>query len=298
MSTDNLEKLAALLSRYTPHDGYINLPLPGVNVMRISQVDAVASRGMSSACICIVTQGAKRTIVGQDVYEYDNSRMVIYSTEVPIVAKILKASPAEPYLCLTLDIDSKKLAEVAQKVFAEGAPKSKRSSAVFIGPANSQIVDAAIRLIELIPQPEQAKLLVPLIMEEIYIRLLQSQIGNLVAQIGITDSHLQKISNAIAWLRDNYTEPMKIEELARRVNMSVSSFHHHFKAITSMSPLQFQKELRLHEAKHLMLAKMMDVSTACMHVGYSSVSQFSREYSRLFGQPPSRDIQVNFATPA
>ena len=290
---DNRQRLAQLLTRYTPHDGYISLPIPGVNVLRISRAEALPSRDISNACICIVAQGEKRSIVGQDVYEYDNSRMVIYSTEVPVVARILKASEAEPYLCLMLDIDTKKLAEMAQKVFAEGLPKTKESSTVFIGPACPSIIDAAIRLVELIPHPEDAKLLAPLIMDEIYIRLLRSRIGRLVAQIGISDSHLQKISTAISWLRHHYAEPIKVEDLASQVNMSVSSFHHHFKAITSKSPLQFQKELRLHEAKHLMLAQMMDVSTACMHVGYSSVSQFSREYSRLFGLPPSKDIRIH-----
>jgi transcriptional regulator GlxA family with amidase domain len=177
-------------------------------------------------------------------------------------------------------------------VFPYGLPKTAHTKPIFIGQANPHIIEAATRLIGLSAQTEVSTLLVPLVMEEIYIRLLQSHIGKLVVQIATRDSHLQKVSAAISWLQENFTEPMKVDELAERVNMSISSFHHHFKAITSKSPLQFQKELRLYEAKHLMLSKMMDVSTACMHVGYSSVSQFRREYSRFFGQPPSKDIQL------
>lgn len=288
----NTKPLAELLSRYTPHDGLFDLPIPGVHVFRASKIDELAVRGDSDPGICIIAQGAKRAIVGSDVYEYDGSRMVVYSTDVPVSAKIIQASEAEPYLCLIIDMDQQKLAETALKVFPNGLPKTTQTKPIFIGPANPHIIDAATRLIGLSAQGKESELLVPLVMEEIYIRLLQSNIGKFVVQIATTDSHLQKVSAAISWLQENFTEPMKVDQLAERVNMSISSFHHHFKAITSMSPLQFQKELRLYEAKHLMLSKMMDVSTACMHVGYSSVSQFSREYSRFFGQPPSKDVRL------
>jgi AraC-like DNA-binding protein len=217
--------------------------------------------------------------------------MAVYSTEVPVSAKIVKASEAEPYLCLIVDIEPQKLAELTVKAFPHGVPRGQHPRALFIGKANPKIVEAGSRLLELLAQPDDAEFLQPLIIDEIFIRLLRSDIGSLVAQIASNDSSLQRILRAISWIREHFKEPMKVEELAAMSNMSVSAFHAHFKTVTSMTPLQFQKELRLHEAKQLMLTRMMDVSTACMYVGYSSVSQFSREYSRLFGVSPSKDAR-------
>lgn len=283
--------LAKLISRYAPHDGLFDLPLPGVHLLRTANTDTNPTRAVTNPGMCIIAQGAKRVLIGQDVYDYDNSRMAVYSTEVPVSAKILKASEAEPYLCLIVDIEPQKLAELTLKAFPHGVPRVQHPRALFIGKANPKIVEAGTRLLELLAQPDDAEFLQPLIIDEIFIRLLRSDIGTLVAQIASTDSSLQRISKAISWIREHFTEPMKVEELATLSNMSVSAFHTHFKNVTRMTPLQFQKELRLHEAKQIMLTRMMDVSTACMHVGYSSVSQFSREYSRLFGVPPSKDAR-------
>lgn len=285
------KKLADLISRYALHDGFFDL-CPGVRLLRESSVDAHPARNISQPGMCIVAQGAKRVVLGDDVFEYDNSRMVVYSTEVPISASIIRASKDEPYLCLIVDIAPNKLAELSVKAFPNGMPKVQHSSAIHIGPTNPRIVEAGIRLLNLFAEPHEADLLIPLVLDEIFIRLLQSDIGALVAQIGITDSNLDKVSRAISWVRDHYAQPMKVDQLASRVNMSVSSFHQHFKAVTTMSPLQFQKELRLHEAKNMMLSKKMDVSSASMLVGYASVSQFSREYSRMFGVSPSQDART------
>lgn len=289
-------RLAELIARYAPHDGLFDLPLPGVHLLRTSTQETNPTRAVTKPGMCIIAQGAKRVLIGQDVYDYDNSRMAVYSTEVPVSAKILKASEAEPYLCLIVDIEPQKLAELTMKAFPNGLPKVQHSRPLFIGKANPKIVEAGSRLLELLCQPDDAEFLQPLITDEIFIRLLRSDIGTLVAQIAATDSSLQRISKAISWIREHFREPMKVETLATLSNMSVSAFHSHFKTVTSMTPLQFQKELRLHEAKQVMLNRMMDVSTACMHVGYSSVSQFSREYSRLFGVSPSKDARSQITT--
>jgi AraC-like DNA-binding protein len=289
-------RLAELIARYAPHDGLFDLPLPGVHLLRTSTQETNPTRAVTKPGMCIIAQGAKRVLIGQDVYDYDNSRMAVYSTEVPVSAKILKASEAEPYLCLIVDIEPQKLAELTMRAFPNGLPKVQHPRPLFIGKANPKIVEAGTRLLELLCQPDDAELLQPLITDEIFIRLLRSDIGTLVAQIATTDSSLQRISKAISWIREHFREPMKVETLATLSNMSVSAFHSHFKTVTSMTPLQFQKELRLHEAKQVMLNRMMDVSTACMHVGYSSVSQFSREYSRLFGVSPSKDTRSQITT--
>ncbi len=283
-------KLAKLISQYAPADGLFEV-CPGVRVLRESSQDAKPARNISQPGMCIVAQGAKRVVLGNDIFEYDNSRMVVYSTEVPISANIIRASIDEPYLCLIIDITPQKLAELTAKAFPHGLPRVPESRAIHIGPTNPKIVDAGIRLLELFSEPDDVDLLIPLLLDEIFIRLLRSHIGALVAQIGITDSNLQKVSKGISWVREHYAQPMKVDQLAAHVNMSVSAFHQHFKAVTTMSPLQFQKELRLHEAKNLMLSKMMDVSSASLQVGYASVSQFSREYSRLFGVSPSKDTR-------
>ena len=152
------------------------------------------------------------------------------------------------------------------------------------------MVDAAARLMECLAKPGDAELLAPLVIDEILIRLLRSPIGVRVAQMGFAESSVQRVAKAISWLRDNYSQPMKVEDLAEMVNMSVSSFHEHFKSVTSMSPLHFQKVLRLQEARRLMLSTIMDAGAASQRVGYLSASQFSREYSRFFGSAPTRDI--------
>lgn len=229
-------------------------------------------------------------MLGRNVYEYDESRMLVAAVEVPVAAQVTRASRAEPYLCLRLDFDPQRITELVWKVYPHGAPQPQEIGALYVGLTNAQIVNAATRLVELLAQPGDTELLAPLVLDEILIRLLRSPGGARVAQIGLAESCVQRIAQALSWLRAHFSEPMTVDALAQLVHMSASAFHQHFKAVTSMSPLQFQKVLRLQEARHLMLSMMMDVSSASLRVGYLSVSQFSREYSRLFGSSPARDI--------
>ena len=229
-------------------------------------------------------------MVGQEVYEYDPSRMLVYSVALPVAAQVTQASYSEPYLALRLDLEPQKIAELVLKVYPHGLPPVQERSAVYITPVDLSIVSAAIRLMECLAQPGDAELLAPLVVDEILIRLLRSPIGVRVAQMGFAESSVHRVAKAISWLRANFSQPMKVEELAELVHMSVSSFHEHFKSVTSMSPLHFQKVLRLQEARRLMLSTMMDAGTASQRVGYLSASQFSREYSRFFGSAPTRDI--------
>jgi transcriptional regulator GlxA family with amidase domain len=176
------------------------------------------------------------------------------------------------------------------KVFPHGLPPAHERNAVYVTPVDANMINAATRLMECFGQPEDAELLAPLVIEEILIRLLRSPIGVRVAQMGLTESSVHRVAKAISWLRENFSQPMKVEDLAELVHMSVSSFHEHFKSVASMSPLQYQKVLRLQEARRLMLSAVMDAGTASQHVGYLSPSQFSREYSRFFGSAPTKDI--------
>lgn len=260
----DLDTLAKLIERYAPHDGRFDLSVPGIHVVKATRPDEMAKRTISKTGMCIVPQGAKRVTLGQDVYEYDESRMVVYSSEVPVAASIIKASKQEPYLGLVLQFDLKRLSELVIKAFPHGVPKNPDMQPIYVGKSNPKIVNSAIRLMELINQQEDLDLLVPLVIDEILIRLLRSPIGASIAQIGMVDSNAHKVAKAIFWLKDNYADVMKIEDLAKRVGMSPSSFHQHFKSITSMSPLQYQKVLRLQEARHLMLSRLMNVSTASL----------------------------------
>ena len=283
-------QLARLLAAYAPHDGSFDMRAPGLMVSRISRVNKECVHALRISSLCIVAQGAKTVIVGDEVYEYDSSQMIVFSVALPVAAQVTQATPAHPYLSLRLELDPRKIAELVLRVYPRGLPSVQERSAVYLTPADDCTVNAAVRLMECLASPGDTELLAPLITGEILIRLLRSPIGVRVAQMGFAESSVYRVEKAISWLRENYFQPMKVDELADMVHMSVSSFHEHFKAVTSMSPLQYQKVLRLQEARRLMLSTMMDAGSASQRVGYLSASQFSREYSRFFGSAPTRDI--------
>jgi len=283
-------KLARCLAAHAPHDGSFELRIPGVHASRFSRINKECVHALRVPSLCIVAQGQKTTIVGNEVYDYDASRMIVFSVALPVASQVTQASHSEPYLAFKLDLDPRRIAELVLKVYPSGLPPAQERSAVYVTPMDASIVNAATRLMECLAQPGDTELLGPLVMDEILIRLLRSPIGVRVAQMGFAESSVHRVAKAISWLRANFSQPMKVEDLAELVHMSVSSFHEHFKSVTSMSPLHYQKVLRLQEAKRLMLSTMMDASTASQRVGYLSPSQFSREYSRFFGSAPTRDI--------
>jgi AraC-like DNA-binding protein len=286
----DVAKLARLIAAYAPYDGSFELRVPGAHVIRRSRTNTELAHAVAQPALCIVAQGAKEVMLGQEVYEYDAARMLVYSVDLPVAARLTRAGYAEPFLGFRLDLDPHKVAELVLKVFPHGLPRVHEDRGVCVALINMSIIKATIRLLELMAEPENAELLGPLVVDEILIRLLRSPLGARVAQIGLAESNVNGISKTVSWLRSNFSQSMKVEELAELAHMSVSSFHQHFKSVTSMSPLQYQKALRLQEARRLMLTRMMDAGTAGLHVGYLSASQFSREYSRLFGSAPTKDI--------
>jgi AraC-like DNA-binding protein len=289
-SEPDTAKLSRLLAAYAPHDGSFELRIPGLHASRFSRANTECFHAIRLPSLCIVAQGAKTTIVGQEVYEYDASRMIVFSVALPVASQITQASHSEPYLAFKVDLDPHKIAELVLKVYPHGLPPAQERRAVYVTPIDANVVNAATRLMECLAQPGDAELLAPLVMDEILIRLLRSPIGMRVAQMGFAESSVHRVAKAISWLRANFSQPMKVEDLAELVHMSVSSFHEHFKSVTSMSPLHYQKVLRLQEARRLMMSTMTDAGTASQRVGYLSASQFSREYSRFFGSAPTRDI--------
>ncbi|HZW93957.1 MAG TPA: AraC family transcriptional regulator [Candidatus Eremiobacteraceae bacterium] len=288
----DMANLARLIAAYAPYDASFELRVPGLHASRYSRINTECFHSVRLPSLCIVAQGAKTVIVGQDVYEYDASRMIVFSVALPVASQITQASYSEPYLALKLDLEPRRIADLVLKVYPHGLPpvQEKERRAVYVTPADVSIVNAAARLMECLGKPGDAELLAPLVVDEILIRLLRSPIGVRIAQMGFAESSVDRVAKAIYWLRTNFSQPMKVEDLAGLVHMSVSSFHEHFKSVTSMSPLHYQKVLRLQEARRLMLSTMMDAGTASQRVGYLSASQFSREYSRFFGNAPIKDI--------
>ena len=240
--------------------------------------------------ICMVAQGAKRVLLGDDTYVYDEHHLLIASVDLPTVVQIIKASRKKPYLGLVLKLDQR---EISQLMVDSNLPlprPQQSSRGMATCEVTLPLLNAFQRLIDLLAEPKDIPILAPIIQREIVYRLLVGDQGSHLRQIASAGSQSQQIARAIDWLKDNFTQPLRIDDLATQVNMSTSTFHHHFRALTAMSPLQYQKWLRLYEARRLMLTEHQDAATAAFQVGYESPSQFSREYKRLFGAPPLRDI--------
>jgi AraC-like DNA-binding protein len=238
----------------------------------------------------VAAQGSKAIMLGREVLEYDAAHLLVFAVDLPVSSQVTRASRKDPYLGFVMDLDPTRVAELAARVYPRGTPRTSDVGGLYAGRSTDAIVDAVSRLLELMAHPDDADLLGPLVVDEILIRLLRTPIGRRVAQIGDPKSGVQRIADAVSWIRAHFAQPITVDEMAGSVHMSASSFHQRFKAITSMSPLQYQKVLRLHEARRLMLFQSMDATEACRRVGYVSPSQFSREYSRFFGNAPVKDI--------
>lgn len=283
-------RLARLICPLAPHDGIFSQRVPGLSFGRNSRTDTESAHTFYNPCIGIAVQGSKTFTVGQKVYQYEGARIFVAPVALPARIQMTQASPSEPFLGVRLDLDPQRIADLVLKVYPQGLPAVRHWSAGYVINADLSIIGAVTRLVECLSSPIDSDLIAPLVVDEILIRLLCSPIGAHVAEMGIADSGVQRVAKAIAWLRDNFSLQIKIADLADLVHMSVSSFHEHFKSVTSMSPLQYQKALRLHEARRLLLSGELDTAAAHRLVGYVSHSQFSRDYKRFFGDPPSRDI--------
>jgi AraC-like DNA-binding protein len=290
-----LAELCRLLARHAPVDGVHDTGIPGVAAVRASQPGEEIGHALHQAALCLIAQGAKRVLLGEEVYVYDASRHLVFSVDLPIGAQVMRATPDEPYLCFRLDLPAQAVADVLLKTGAAAAPPPSAPTAavrgLFLSRTGAPLLDAVVRLLRLLDAPDDAAALAPLVQQEIIYRLLRSDEGPRLARVAHADSQAHRVARAIGWLKAHYAEPLRIEALARQVNMSASSLHHHFRAVTAMSPLQYQKQLRLQEARRLLLGEVSDAASAGHRVGYESPSQFSREYARLFGVPPARDAQ-------
>jgi AraC-like DNA-binding protein len=286
---ETLKTIGKSIARWTAQGELHTTAIPSLALFRRDEPTEPIS-GMYEPSICLVAQGAKRVLLGDDTYVYDAHHYLITSVHLPTVVQIINASREQPYLGLRLKLD---LREISQLMVDSNLPppRAQQSSrGMATGEVTLPLLTAFQRLIDLLAEQQDIPILAPIIQREIIYRLLVGDQGARLRQIASAGSQSHQIARAIDWLQGNYTQPLRIEDLAKQVNMSPSTFHHHFRALTAMSPLQFQKRLRLNEARRLMLIEPLDATTAAFQVGYESASQFSREYSRLFGASPLRDI--------
>jgi AraC-like DNA-binding protein len=240
-------------------------------------------------CLCVVVQGAKQVTLGDKTLSYDELQCLIISIDLPAIGRVTRASAVEPYLAMALEFDVQVMREVMEELDSPPQPNDGVGAAIFVDTMGPPLTDCMLRLMRMLETPQAIPVLYPAIMREICFWLLTGANGGEVCKLALPNSHTRRIADAIRHLRDNYARPVRVEELAEAARMSVSSFHQHFKTLTSMTPLQYQKQLRLLEARRLMTADGANVSAAAYRVGYESASQFSREYSRMFGAAPKRD---------
>jgi AraC-like DNA-binding protein len=285
------QELATLVIRHTHGKGN------GIHSTAIEQLELMQeSTAPTALCavyeptLCIILQGKKETLLGKETYHYGTAQYIVVTVDLPLSGLIVEATPDQPYLCFKLSLDATQLWNIIDQIQHISDQKDSSVRGLFVSDADESLIDCAIRLTRLLDTPQHIPFLAPMIVREIYYRLLIGEQDEAVRQIATFGSHMQRIAEAIKQIKAEFTKTLRVDDLAKQANMSPASFHRHFKAVTSMSPMQYQKQLRLMEARRLMRIEKTDVSNAAYQVGYESVSQFSREYSRLFGISPIKDI--------
>jgi AraC-like DNA-binding protein len=281
--------LTARITRLAPVDGMHKAAFPSLTLIRGS-VPTICMPAVYQPSLGIVVQGRKRALLNDEVLYYDALNYLVVSVTLPMMGQVLEASNERPFLCLRLDLDLEEIARLLLELGDRGAAPVAADRGLFVARMDEPLLDAVLRMVKLLDAPEDIAVLAPTVKREIYYRVLRGDLGQRLVDLAERDGCNHRIVRAIEWLKQRYAEPLRIEELAEAVHMSPSTLHHRFKAVTAMSPLQYQKHLRLHEARRLMFADGIECAIAGHRVGYESPSQFSREYRRLFGAPPRVEI--------
>lgn len=288
MNKNQQRELVALIGKYSKKDGLNDTAIGPLHYFKMS-APSTRMPVLYNASLCLVVQGEKEVMLEDETYHYAASEFLVLSVDLPATGHVTVATPEKPYLCLQVDIDPRQLSDLITETVQTEAHRASTQRALFIGSTNDQLTDALLRLARLLDTPADIPMLAPMVIREIYYRLLNGSHGRRVAQIAIKGTNMQRIACVIQMLKTKFSERIRVEDLAEMAHMSPSSFHFHFKEVTTMSPRQYQKRLRLLEARRLLLVEGTDAATAAYRVGYESTSQFSREYSRMFGAPPVRD---------
>jgi AraC-like DNA-binding protein len=285
----NRDELVERIMRAVPKDGPAQ-PLQGLHLYR-SCLPLEAVHSVVKPSFCVIAQGSKEVLLGDSRYRYDPSHYLISTVELPRASQILEASPERPYLSFRLELAPALVGSVMAEAGHVSPQNHKDARAIAVSPLDVNLQDAVVRLVRLLEAPSEAPVVMPLIAREIIYRLLVGEQGARLLHLAIMGGYTPFIARAVERLRQDFDQPLRIETLARELGMSVSGLHHHFKAVTAMSPLQFQKQIRLQEARRLMLSEDFDAASAAYQVGYHDASHFNREYKSLFGVPPMRDVQ-------
>ncbi|MFP3392691.1 AraC family transcriptional regulator N-terminal domain-containing protein [Brevibacillus sp. SIMBA_040] len=288
--TKQQNELAKIIERYSEKDGVHSTAIPSLFFMRDSNVTGLR-HGVYKPSFCMVVQGAKEVWLAQERFTYSPADYLVASVHLPVTAQVTEATSDVPYLGFKLEFTPSQILEVLHDSEIQVNPKENPKRAMFVSQLETALMDAVMRLARLLDNPEDIPVLAPLFTKEILYRVLQGQNGIILEQVVMEGSSTYQIKDVIEQIMKNYDRSFRIEELAEIANMSISSFHRHFKEVTAMSPIQFQKQLRLQEARRLLLTESADAADVAFRVGYESPSQFSREYSRMFGYPPRQDIK-------
>jgi AraC-like DNA-binding protein len=283
------EELADRIARATPGDCTVEVQ-PGLHFRRCSR-PTEPLHGFSKPSFCVIAQGSKELVVGDDRFRYDPAHYMISTVELPMIGQVVEASPERPYLGFWLALDP----SVVTSVMVESGVVQRGDGigvkSIDVSALDASLLDATLRLVRLVDVPAEYHVLAPLVIREIVYRLLNGAQASRMRHLATFGGHAHRMVRAVEKLRKNFNKPLRIDEVARELGMSVSGFHAHFRAVTAMSPLQFQKQLRLQEARRLMLSEDLDAAEAGYRVGYEDASHFSREYKRQFGEPPMRDVE-------
>lgn len=285
----NREELVERIAQVMREDGTAQ-PLQGLHLYR-SSLSREPIYGVMEPSVAVIAQGSKEILLGESRYQYNPSQYLLATIELPSVRRVIEASKERPYLSLRMELDPALVGSVLVEAGQISSPTHADVRAVSVSTLDGNLLDAFVRLLRLLDSPAEAPVIMPLITREIIYRLLVGEQGGRLRHLAILGGYTPQIVRAVERLRQDFDQPLRIETLARELGMSVSGFHHHFKAVTAMSPLQFQKRLRLQEARRLMLGEEFDAASAAHRVGYNDASHFNREYKSLFGVPPMRDIQ-------
>jgi AraC-like DNA-binding protein len=286
-------ELAALITRHTSGkgDGLYSTAIDRLDFTRESSV-ATSLHSVVEPMLAIVIQGKKAALLGEQAYHYGAAQYLVVSIDLPISGFVVEASQEQPFLGFKLNLDPHQFCNmIAAQTDIQVSNKETSVRGFFVSTAEVSLLDCALRLTRLLDTPQDIPMLAPMIVREIHYRLLMGEQSEAVRQIATLGSNMHRIAAVLVRIKNDFTEPLRVEDLARQAKMSPSSFHHHFKQVTSMTPLQYQKQLRLLEARRLMLAENSNATSAANRVGYESTSHFSREYTRMFGAPPHRDVE-------
>jgi AraC-like DNA-binding protein len=287
---DRRKALALLIDKFSSGEGVHATAIEGVFCIRLSAPNMTLP-SVYQPSVCVIVQGAKQVLLEEEIYRYAPPQFLAVSVDLPLLGQVVEASAERPYLCLQIEIDPRQVGELIAQSDAAAWSRSDTARGLFVGTLDGATEEAILRLARLLETPRDIPVLGPMVLREFHYRLLSGEYGPAIAQMAIAGSNTHKIGQVIRKIKTHLASPMRIEELAAIANMSPSSFHEHFKAVTAMSPLQYQKRLRLTQARHILLSEGVDAASTAYRVGYQSVSQFSREYARMFGAPPIRDVE-------